>query len=142
MRCTNWSSHRLRSLMGSLALYSSLVSSVLKKLLTLGWPAIDVKQLAVASYTAPPPDADLRLGIECTRRQLDHRRKHVRFRIRIHAGPWRFAADMRLGEIPFATGIEQVLDSVKVEKERVATAASEQSVGAGFDDIRLGAEGN
>src|SRR5229473_1523636 len=39
MRCTNWSSHRLRSLTGSLALYSSLVSSVLKKLLTLGWPA-------------------------------------------------------------------------------------------------------
>src|SRR2546423_14934362 len=30
---------RLRSLTGSLALYSSLVSSVLKKLLTLGWPA-------------------------------------------------------------------------------------------------------
>src|SRR5215475_9441196 len=39
MRCTNWSSHRLRSFTGSLALYSSLVSSVLKKLLTLGWPA-------------------------------------------------------------------------------------------------------
>src|SRR5271169_450554 len=35
----NCSSHRLRSLTGSLALYSSLVSSVLKKLLTLGWPA-------------------------------------------------------------------------------------------------------
>src|SRR5712672_3372890 len=30
---------RLRSLIGSLALYSSLVSSVLKKLLTDGWPA-------------------------------------------------------------------------------------------------------
>src|SRR5258708_33289090 len=30
---------RLRSLTGSLALYSSLVSSVLKKLLTEGWPA-------------------------------------------------------------------------------------------------------
>src|SRR5258708_13255651 len=30
---------RLRSLIGSLALYSSLVSSVLKKLLTEGWPA-------------------------------------------------------------------------------------------------------
>src|SRR6476660_9753486 len=30
---------RLRSLTGSLALYSSLVSSVLKKLLTDGWPA-------------------------------------------------------------------------------------------------------
>src|SRR5215475_13350532 len=35
----NCSSQRLRSLTGSLALYSSLVSSVLKKLLTLGWPA-------------------------------------------------------------------------------------------------------
>src|SRR5208283_5348394 len=32
-------SHRLRSFTGSLALYSNLVSSVLKKLLTLGWPA-------------------------------------------------------------------------------------------------------
>src|SRR5882757_10879482 len=35
----NSSSQRLRSLTGSLALYSSLVSSVLKKLLTDGWPA-------------------------------------------------------------------------------------------------------
>src|SRR5215213_10366485 len=31
--------HRDLSLTGSLALYSNLVSSVLKKLLTLGWPA-------------------------------------------------------------------------------------------------------
>src|SRR5215831_15663525 len=37
--------------------------------------AIDVKQLAVASYTAPPPDVDLGLGVEFTRRQLDRRRK-------------------------------------------------------------------
>ncbi len=104
--------------------------------------AIDVKQLAVASYTASPPDVDLGLGIEFTRRQLDHSRKHVRFRIRIHAGPWRLAAEMRLGEIPFAPGIEQVLDSVEVEKERVAAAAGEKSVGARLHDIRLGAEGD
>ena len=35
---------------------------------------------------------------------------------------------MRLGEVPFASGIEQVLDSVEVEKERVAAAAGEKSV--------------
>src|SRR6185369_1084037 len=35
----NMSIHRWRSCTGSLALYSSLVSSVLKKLLTDGWPA-------------------------------------------------------------------------------------------------------
>ena len=104
--------------------------------------AIDVKQLAVASYTAPPPDMDLGLGVEFARRQLDRRRKHVRLRIRIHAGPWRLAAEMRLGEVPFAPDIEQVLDSVEVEKERVAAAAGEKSVGTRLEDIRLGAEGD
>src|SRR5262245_4430417 len=64
--------------------------------------AIDVKQLAVASYAASPPDMDLGLGIEFTRWQFDHCRKHVRFRIRVYAGPWRLAAEMRLGEVPFA----------------------------------------
>src|SRR6516165_12818972 len=104
--------------------------------------AIDVKQLSVASYAAPPPDVDLGLGAEFARRQLDRRRKHVRLRIRIHAGPWRLAAEMRLGEIPFAPDIEQVLDSVEVEKERIAAAAGEKSVGARLDDIRPGAEGD
>src|SRR6266481_1466683 len=104
--------------------------------------AIDVKQLAVASYAAPPPDVDLGLGVEFTRRQLDHSRKHVRLRIRIHAGPWRLGAEMRLGEVPFAPDIEQVLDAVEVEKERVAAAAGEKSVGARLDDIRLGDEGD
>src|SRR5215472_6846636 len=104
--------------------------------------AIDVKQLAVASYIAPPPDVDLGLGAEFARRQLDRRRKHVRLRIRIHAGPWRLAAEMRLGEVPFAPDIEQVLDSVEVEKERIAAAAGEKSVGARLDDIRPGAEGD
>ena len=104
--------------------------------------AIDVKQLAVASYTAPPPDVDLGLGVEFARRQLDRRRKHVRLRIRIHAGPWRLAAEMWLGEVPFAPDIEQVLDSVEVEKERIAAAASEKSVRAQLDDIRPGAEGD
>src|SRR6516165_6878276 len=60
----------------------------------------------------------------------------------IHAGPWRLAAEMRLGEVPFAPDIEQVLDSVEVEKERIAAAAGEKSVGARLDDIRPGAEGD
>src|ERR1700757_5406631 len=88
--------------------------------------AIDVKQLAVASYTAPPPDVDLGLGVKLTRRQLDHRRKHVRLRIRIHAGPWRLGAEMRIGGVSFAPDIEQVLDAVEVEKKRVAAAAGEK----------------
>src|SRR5262249_41975958 len=92
--------------------------------------AIDVMQLAVASYTASPPDVHLGLGSEFARGQLDHGRKHVRFRVRIHPGPWRLAAEMRLGEVPFAPDIEQVLDAVEVEKERVAAAAGEKSVGA------------
>src|ERR1700730_8634804 len=49
---------------------------------------------------------------------------------------------MRLGEVPFAPDVEQVLDSVEVEKERVAAAAGEESIGARPDDIRLGAEGD
>src|SRR6516162_11555010 len=84
----------------------------------------------------------LGLGIELARRQLDHTRKHVRFRIRIYAGPWRLAAQMRLGEVPLASDIEQVLDTVEVEKERVAAAAGEKSVAARVDDIRPGAEGD
>jgi hypothetical protein len=36
---------------------------------------------------------------------------------------------MRLGEVPFVPDIEQVLDAVEVEKERVAAAAGEKSVG-------------
>src|ERR1700730_4140392 len=48
---------------------------------------------------------------------------------------------MRLGEVPFAPDVEQVLDSVEVEKERVAAAAGEESIGARPDDIRLGVEG-
>src|SRR6516165_9576763 len=68
--------------------------------------AIDVKQLAVASHTAPAPDVHLWLGIDFPRRQLDHGRTHVRFCVRIHAGPWRLAAEMRLGEVPFAADVE------------------------------------
>jgi len=49
---------------------------------------------------------------------------------------------MRLGEVPLAPDIEQVLDSVEVEEERVAAAAGEKSVGARLDDIRLGGEGD
>src|SRR5215468_12598919 len=91
---------------------------------------ISVNQLAVAPYTASPPYMELGLGIEFAGRQLDHRRKNVRFGVGIHAGPGRFAAEMRLGEVPLAPGIEQVLDSIEVEKERVAAAAGKESVGA------------
>src|SRR5271165_2241792 len=49
---------------------------------------------------------------------------------------------MRLGEVPFAPGIEQVLDTVEVEKERVAAAAGEKRVGARLHDVRLWAEGH
>src|SRR5262249_3008913 len=89
--------------------------------------AIDVKQLAVAPYAAPPPDVHLGLGSEFTRGQLDHSRKHVRLRIRIHPGPWRLAAEMRLGEVPFTPDVEQVLHSVEVEEERVAAASLHRS---------------
>src|SRR6516225_1264345 len=104
--------------------------------------AISVNQLAVLAYTAPSPDMDHRFGIEFLGRQLDHRREYVGFRIRIHSGPGRLAAEMRFGEVPFAPGIEQVLDSVEVEKERVASAAGEISVGARLDDMGRGAEGD
>src|SRR6516164_4634002 len=77
-----------------------------------------------------------------TRRQLDHSRKHVRLRIRIHPGPWRLAAEMGLGEVPFTPDIEQVLDSIEVEEKRVAAAAGEKSVRARLDDIRLRGEGD
>src|SRR6202167_5786661 len=103
--------------------------------------AISVNQLAVLAHTAPSPDVNHGFGIEFLRRQLDHRRKHVGFRIRIDSGPGRLAAEMRFGEVPLAAGIEQVLDSVVVEKERVAAAAGEEGIGARVDDIGLGAEG-
>src|SRR5215470_16388940 len=102
--------------------------------------AIDVKQLAVASYAAPAPDMYLGLGIELARWQLDDGRKYVGFGIRIDTGPWGLAAEMRLREVSLAAGIEQVLDSVEVEKESVAAAAGKKSVGAGLYDIRFGTE--
>src|SRR5262245_22326864 len=104
--------------------------------------AVDVKQLAVAPHTASSPDVDLALGIELARRELDRGRKYVRFGIRIHAGPWRLAAEMRLGEIALAPGIEQVLDPVEVEKERVAAAAGEERIRARLDDIRRRTKGH
>ena len=78
-------------------------------------------------------------------RQFDHRREDVGFRIRIHAGPRRLAAErseVRLGEVPFAPGIEQGLDSVEVEKESVAATAGEECVVGRLDDVGLGAERN
>src|SRR5580704_9732606 len=92
--------------------------------------AIGVNQLAVLAHAATPPDVDLRLGIEFTGRQLDHCRKHVGFRIGIHTGPGRLASKMRLGEIPFAPDIEQILDPIEIEEESVTAAAGKKSVWA------------
>ena len=47
-----------------------------------------------------------------------------------------------VGEVPFAAGVEQVLDSVEVEEERIAAAAGEKSIRARRNDIRLGPEGD
>src|SRR5437762_11579042 len=66
---------------------------------------VDVKQLAVAPHTASPPDVNLGLGTKLGRRTLDHGRKDVRFGIRIHAGPRRLAAEMRLGTLALAPSI-------------------------------------
>ena len=45
---------------------------------------------------------------------------------------------MGLGEVSAAPGIEQVLDSVEVEKERVAAAAGEESIGPDLTMLGLG----
>ena len=104
--------------------------------------AIDMKQRAVLAHAASAPDPDLRRGAELARRQLDHHREHIGFRIRIHAGPRRLAAHVRRGEVSPTRGIEQILDAVEVKKERVAATAGEERVGAGLDDGGRGAEGD
>ena len=45
---------------------------------------------------------------------------------------------MRFGEVPFAAGVEEIFDSVEVEKERVAAAAGEKSVGPDVTIFGLG----
>ena len=47
---------------------------------------------------------------------------------------------MRLGKIPLAPDVEQILDAVEIEKEGVAAAAGEERVVARLDEVRLGAE--
>ena len=42
---------------------------------------------------------------------------------------------MRLGEVPFASDIEQILDTVEVEKEGVAASAGKERVPARLDDV-------
>src|SRR5208282_2472177 len=96
--------------------------------------AIDVEQLAVFAHAALSPNVYFGLRGWLARWQLYNRREHVGLGIRIHAGPWRFGAEVRLGEVPFAPDIEHILDSVKVEKESVAATAGEEGVGAGLDD--------
>jgi hypothetical protein len=46
------------------------------------------------------------------------------------------------GEVSAAAGVEQVLDAVKIEEERVAAAAGEERNIAGLDDVGLGSEGH
>jgi hypothetical protein len=47
---------------------------------------------------------------------------------------------VRLGEIPLAPDVEQILDAVEIEKESVAATAGEECVVARLDEVRLGAE--
>ena len=47
---------------------------------------------------------------------------------------------MRRGEVSATAGIEQILDSVEVEKERVTAGTGEKCIVAGLDDIRPSAE--
>src|ERR1700687_5215500 len=99
-------------------------------------------QLAVLAQAASPPDSNLGLATKLARRQRDHRRENVGLHIRIHAGPRRLAAEVRCGEISAARGVEHILDSVEVEKESVAAAASEERVLVRLDDVGFGAERN
>ena len=48
---------------------------------------------------------------------------------------------MRFSEVPFAPDVEQILDSVEIEKESVAATAGEERVVARLDDIGLRGEG-
>jgi hypothetical protein len=47
---------------------------------------------------------------------------------------------MRLGEIPLAPDVEQILDAVKIEEESVAATAGEECVVARLDEVGLGAD--
>src|SRR5262249_2395668 len=102
--------------------------------------AIEVQQLAILTHAASSPDMQFGLRIELARRQLDRHREDVGFGIRIHAGPWRLAGEMRLGEIPLAPDVEQILDAVEIEEESVPATASEECVVARLDEVWLGAE--
>ena len=88
------------------------------------------------------PQIRILAGTEFGPRQLDHRRENVGFGVGIHAGPWRLAAQVRRGEVSAAAGVEQILDAVKIEEERIAAAAGEERNIAGLDDVGLGPEGH
>ncbi len=45
-------------------------------------------------------------------------------------------------EISAARSVEQILDSVEVEKESVAASTGEERVGTGLDDVGVGAKGD
>ena len=103
--------------------------------------AIDVQQLAVArtlhrpqiwiSGLGPSSLVGSSIAVENTLASCSNPR-----RSRATCRP------VRRGEVSAAPGIEQILDSVEVEKEGVAAAAGEERIVAGLDDIRLGAEGD
>src|SRR5580693_1833445 len=102
---------------------------------------VHVHQLTVAPQTAPPPDADAGAAAKLARRQLEDRREHGGLEVRVHVRPRGLAAQMRCGEVPAAAGVEQVLDPVVVEEERIAPAAGEERVVTGGYDVRSPAEG-
>jgi hypothetical protein len=47
---------------------------------------------------------------------------------------------VRLGKIPLASDVEQILDAVEIEEESVAATAGEECVVARLDDVGLGAK--
>ena len=50
------------------------------------------------------------------------------------------AGQMRLGKIPLAADVEQILDAVEIEEESVAATAGEVCVVARPDEVGLGPE--
>ena len=134
---------RSRSRIGSPALYSSLVSSVLKKLLTDGCPARSTCSSSPSrrrlhrpqirtSGSAPSALVGISSTIENTLASV------------LESTPVHGESPPRCGAVKLRppTGVEQVLDAVEVEEERVAACAGEECEASRRDDVRGGAEGN
>ena len=134
--------HRSRSWIGSEALYSSLVSSVLKKLLTDGCPARSTWSSSPSRRRLQRPQIRMSgaapsalVGISM------HHRAHVGLRC-WNPRPSKVIRGrlVRRGEVPRARRVEQTLDAVEVEEERVAAGTCEEREAAGGDDVRRLAE--